>query len=98
MACPQTENKFVGVRFLMHGMTNHILLKQRGSGLAKPNSTLSISAFYSHNLMLLPKVIKRISLSMRLNPQVCFEGAQIGGLFFDKISKPKKGVWCNLRD
>ncbi len=86
------------IRFPLHGVANHVLLKQSGSGLAKPKSALSVGAFYSHTLAWLPKVTERTSLGMKLNPQVCFEGTQIGGLLFNKRSEPKKGVWCDLGD
>ncbi len=98
MACPRIKNKLVGVRFLMHGVTNHVHLKQRGPDLAKPKLTLFIGAFYSHILVWLPMVIKRTCLGIRFNLRVCFEGAQIRGLLLGKISEPKKGVWCNLKD
>jgi hypothetical protein len=70
MACPQIENKLVGVRFPIHGITNHVLLRQKGPDLAKPKLTLFVGMFYSHTLMWLPRVIERISLGMKLNPQV----------------------------
>ncbi len=66
--------------------------------MAKPKSALSVGTFYGHTLTWLPKVTKRTSLGMKLNFQVCFEKAQIGGLLFDKRSKPKRGVWCGLGD
>jgi len=72
MACPQTENKLMGTRFPMHGVMNHVLLKQKGLGLglAKPKPTLYVGAFCNHTLAWLPKVIKRISLGMKLSPQM----------------------------
>jgi hypothetical protein len=87
----------VGVKFLVHGATNHVLLVQKGFGLTKPKLALSVGAFYNHILAWLPKVTERIGLGMRLNLQVCFEGAQIGGLVFNKIREPKKDVWCSLK-
>jgi len=45
MACPQIDNKLVRVRFLMHGIANHVLLKQKGFGLIKPKLAISIGAF-----------------------------------------------------
>jgi hypothetical protein len=68
------------VRFSVHGVINHVLLKQRGFGLAKPKLTLAIGALYSHSLTWLPKVTKRIGLSMKLNPQVWFEGGPNRGI------------------
>jgi hypothetical protein len=53
-------------RFLMHGVANHVLLKQRGPDLANPKSTLFVGTFYSHTLAWLPKVTKGTSLGMRL--------------------------------
>jgi hypothetical protein len=88
----------VKVKFQVHGITNHVLLKESEFGLAKPKLALSVGTFYNHSLVWVPQVTNEIGLGMRLNPQVCIEGAQIGGLLFDKISEPKKGVWCNLRD
>jgi hypothetical protein len=43
--------------------------KAKGSGLAKPKLTQSIGTFYSHTLVWLPRVIEKIGLGMRLNPQ-----------------------------
>jgi hypothetical protein len=63
-------NKLVGARFLVHGIVNHILLRQRGFDLAKPKLALSIGAFYSHTLVWLSKVIERMGLGTRLNLQV----------------------------
>jgi hypothetical protein len=42
----------MGVRFLMHGVANHVLLKPRGFNLAKPKSALFVGAFYNHTLAL----------------------------------------------
>jgi hypothetical protein len=64
----------MGVKFLVHGVANHVLLRQRGSNLAKPKLVLSIGMFYSHTLVWLPRVTKRTSLGMRLNP-LMFQGA-----------------------
>jgi hypothetical protein len=72
MACPQIENKLVGAKFLVHGVANHVLLKQRGLSLVKPK--LALGAFYSHTLAWLPRVIERKGLCMRLNPHVFFMG------------------------
>jgi hypothetical protein len=82
----------------MHRVTNHVLLRQRGLDLATTKLALFVGMFYSHNLAWLPMVIERTCLGIRLNPRVCFEGAQIKGLLFSKISQPKMGVWCNLGD
>jgi hypothetical protein len=70
MACFQTKNKLVGVRFPVHGIMNHVFLRQRGPNLAKPKSALSIGAFYNHTLVWLPRVTEKIGLGMRLNTQV----------------------------
>jgi hypothetical protein len=64
----------MGVRFPLHGVANHVLLRQRQIDLAKPKSTLSIAVFYCHTLMWLPKVTERIGIGMRLNP-LMFQGA-----------------------
>ncbi len=91
MACPWTKNKLVGTKFPVHGVVNHVLLRQRGLGLAKLKLTLSIGVFYSHTLKWLPRVIERIGLNMRLNHQV-FWGCQKRGIFLHKRSGPKRGV------
>jgi len=74
MACPQTENKLVGVKFLVHGLVNHIILRQRGSGLVKPKLALSIYAFYSHTLTWLPRVTKRKAIGIRFNLHMFLRG------------------------
>jgi hypothetical protein len=60
----------MGTKLPMHGVVNHVLLMQRGLGLVKPKSTLSIGVFYSHTLVWLPRVTEKTGLSMILNPQV----------------------------
>ncbi len=70
MACPRTKNKLVGVKFSVHEIANHVLLKQRGHDLAKPKLTLFVGVFYSHTLTWLPRVTKRIGLGLKLNLQV----------------------------
>jgi hypothetical protein len=70
MACPQMENKLVGVKFPVHGVINHVYIRQRGFGLAEPKSALSSGTIYSHTLVWLPKVTKKTCLGMRLNLQV----------------------------
>ncbi len=64
----------MGAKFLVHGVVNHVLLRQTGSNLAKPKCTLFVATFYSHNLVWLPRVTERTCLGMRLNPLV-FQGA-----------------------
>jgi hypothetical protein len=64
----------MGVKFIVHEVVNNVLLRQRGSDLAKPKSVLFIGTFYSHTLVSLPRVTERTSLGMRLNPLV-FQGA-----------------------
>jgi hypothetical protein len=64
----------MGVKFLVHGVATHILLRQKGFDLARPKSTLSIVTFYNHTLMWLPKVTERTCLGMRLN-LLMFQGA-----------------------
>jgi hypothetical protein len=59
MACPQIENKLVGVRFLVHGVVNHILLRQRRFDFVKSKSTLSINTFYNHTMVWFPRVIEK---------------------------------------
>jgi hypothetical protein len=59
MACPQIENKLVGVRFLMHGVANHVLLRQKGLDFIKSKSTLSISMFNSHAMVWFPRVTEK---------------------------------------
>jgi hypothetical protein len=54
----------------MHGVVNHVILRQREFSLAKPKLALSIDTFYSHTLVCLRRVTKRTYLSMRLNLQV----------------------------
>jgi hypothetical protein len=39
MACPRIEKKLVGVRFLMHGVANHVLLRQKGFDFIESKST-----------------------------------------------------------
>jgi hypothetical protein len=58
------------MKFLVHGVMNHVLLRQRGFGLARSKSALFVGTFYSHTLVWLPKVTKRTCLGMKLNPQV----------------------------
>lgn len=72
MACAQIENKLVGANFLVHGVMNHVLIRQRGSSLAKPK--LALGVFYSHTMAWLPRVIERKGLCMRLNPHMFFMG------------------------
>jgi hypothetical protein len=45
-----TDNKLLAVKFLVHGVANHVLLRQRKPNLAKPKSTLFVGVFYSHTL------------------------------------------------
>jgi hypothetical protein len=70
MACPQSKNKLVGVRFPMHGIVNNVLIKQRGPSLAKPKLAPFVDAFYSHTFVWLPMVIEKTGLGMKLNLQV----------------------------
>jgi hypothetical protein len=74
MACPRIENKLVGARFLVYGVTNHVLLRQRGFGLVKPKLTLYVGVFYNDTPAWLPRVIERKGLGMRLNPHVFLRG------------------------
>ncbi len=55
----------MGARFLMHGVANHVLLKQRGFDLAKPKLALFVGTFYNHTLAWLPKVTKGTNLGMK---------------------------------
>jgi hypothetical protein len=59
MACTQIENKLVGVRFLVHGVGNHVLLRQGGLDFAKFESTLFINMFYSQTMAWFPRVTKK---------------------------------------
>jgi hypothetical protein len=74
MACPRTKIKLVGARFLVRGVMNHVLLRQRGFGLAKPKLALFVSVFYSHTLTWLPRVTKRKGLGMKFNFHVFLKG------------------------
>jgi hypothetical protein len=78
----------MGAKFPMHGITNHVLLRQWEPDLAKPKLTLSINMFNSLSLSWLPRLTKRTSLSMKLNSQV-FGGAQ-GGMALAKRSGSKR--------
>lgn len=85
----------MGAKFRMHGVTNHVLLRQREPDLIKFKSTLSINMFNSLTLLWLPTITKRTSLIMKLNPQV-FGGAQ-GGMVLAKKSRSKRDE-CGLRN
>jgi len=76
----------------VHGMMNHILLRQKGFGLGKPKLALFVGVFYSHTLTWLLKVIERKGLGMRLNLHVFLKGAQIKGLSIGKKTSPR-GVY-----
>jgi hypothetical protein len=58
------------MKFLVHGIANHVLLRQRGLGLAKPKSAQFVGTFYNHTLVWLPKVIERTCLGIKLSPRV----------------------------
>jgi hypothetical protein len=86
----------MGAKFPVHGVANHVLLRLTWSNLAKPKSTLFVAAFYSHNLVWLPRVTKRTCLGMILNPLV-FQGAYKGECHLVREANPS-GVWCSLGD
>jgi len=91
MECPQTDNKLVGVRFLVHGIENHVLLRQREPDLSKPKLILVIGAFYSHTLVWLPRVTKWTCLGMKFNLQMFWGCPQRGNVTWWE-SEPKRGV------
>lgn len=54
----------------MHGIMNHVLLRQRGFSLDKPKSALSVNMFYNHTLRWLPRITERTCLNMKFNSHV----------------------------
>jgi hypothetical protein len=79
----------MGTRFPVHGVANHVFLKQKGPSLAKFKLALSIGAFYNPTLAWLPRVTKRTGLGMRLNPQMFLRGPKEGESHLVRKANPR---------